>query len=279
MKVTFLGTAAAEGIPALWCECPLWARAKKLGGKEFRSRCSYLVDSDTMVDFGSDAFRQVAEFQIDLTRLERVIFTHPHEDHLSPAEFCWRRSPWYSQVTHDLTIIGAPSIFCAILSFVASHSNNIYDLRDLRLQPLPAAPGEWLRDGEIELLPLRANHCPGLNGLIYVIRRGGKNFLLANDTGYLAESEWECLKGVRLDLVSLDCTCALGTPDLRDGHMGVNTVLAFRDRLAELGCLTSETRVFVNHFSHNGKALHTDLEAFFAPHGIEVAFDGLSVEV
>ena len=83
MKVTFLGTAAAEGIPALWCECPLCARAKKLGGKEFRSRCSYLVDSDTMVDFGPDAFRQVAEFQIDLTRLERVIFTHPVPNSIS----------------------------------------------------------------------------------------------------------------------------------------------------------------------------------------------------
>ncbi len=279
MKITFLGTAAAEGIPALWCECPVCARAKELGGKEFRCRCSYLVDSDTMVDFGPDAFRQAADFQIDLTRLDRVIFTHPHEDHLSPTEFTWRKSPQFSHVTRDLKIIGAPSIFCTILSFVASHTNNIYDLRDLRLQPIPAAPGEWLRDGDLELLPLAANHCPGLNGLIYVIRRGGKNFLLANDTGYPAESEWEHLKGIRLDLVSLDCTCALGTPDLRNGHMGVNTVLEFRDRLAELGCLVPETKVFVNHFSHNGKALHSDLEKFFLPRGINVAFDGLVVEV
>ena len=33
MKITFLGTAAAEGIPALWCECPICQQAKELGGK------------------------------------------------------------------------------------------------------------------------------------------------------------------------------------------------------------------------------------------------------
>ena len=279
MKVTFLGTAAAEGIPALWCECPICQQAKELGGKDFRCRCSYLIDSDTMVDFGPDAFRQVADYKIDLTKLARVIFTHPHEDHLAPAEFTWRRAPWFSQVSHELTVIGAPSIFCTIIAFAATHCNAIYDLRDLRLRPVAVDPGLWLQDGDIELLPLRANHCPGQNGMIYVIRRGGRNFLLANDTGYLAESEWECLKGVRLDLVSIDCTCAFGSPDLRDNHMGVNTVLAFRDRLAELGCLTPESRVFVNHFSHNGKALHSDLEAFFLPRGIGVAFDGMCVEL
>ena len=56
MKLTFLGTAAAEGMPALWCECPTCAEAKKLGGKEIRRRCSYLLDGDTLIDFGPDAF-------------------------------------------------------------------------------------------------------------------------------------------------------------------------------------------------------------------------------
>ena len=52
-----------------------------------------------------------------------------------------------------------------------------------------------------------------------------------------------------------------------------------RDRLLELGCITPETPVYANHFSHNGGALHADLEAFFAPHRIRVAYDGLTVEL
>ena len=32
MKIQFLGTAAAEGIPALWCRCENCVRSRKAGG-------------------------------------------------------------------------------------------------------------------------------------------------------------------------------------------------------------------------------------------------------
>ena len=81
MKVKFLGTAAAEGIPALWCECDVCRKAKQLKGKELRRRCSYFIDDDTIVDFGPDSYWQSMEFDVDLTLIKRVLFTHPHEDH------------------------------------------------------------------------------------------------------------------------------------------------------------------------------------------------------
>ena len=56
MKIVFLGTAAAEGVPGLWCKCPYCEHARKVGGKEIRRRCSYCVDDDTMIDFGPDSF-------------------------------------------------------------------------------------------------------------------------------------------------------------------------------------------------------------------------------
>ena len=34
----------------------------------------------------------------------------------------------------------------------------------------------------------------------------------------------------------------------------------------------------VNHFSHNGGALHEEMEQAMAPHGILVAYDGMTVE-
>ena len=36
MKLKYLGTAAAEGIPALFCRCEMCAYARKAGGKEIR---------------------------------------------------------------------------------------------------------------------------------------------------------------------------------------------------------------------------------------------------
>ena len=82
MKLKFLGTAAAEAIPALWCECPVCRRAKELGGRELRRRCSYLIDRDTLIDFGPDAYWQVTEFGIDLTAVLGDAYGRAHTGEL-----------------------------------------------------------------------------------------------------------------------------------------------------------------------------------------------------
>ena len=93
MKIVFLGTAAAEGVPGLWCKCQYCEHARKVGGKEIRRRCSYYVDDDTMIDFGPDSFYQALANHIYLPDLKRIIFTHPHGDHMSASELVYRRMP------------------------------------------------------------------------------------------------------------------------------------------------------------------------------------------
>ncbi|HCH84683.1 MAG TPA: carbon-phosphorus lyase, partial [Lentisphaeria bacterium] len=125
---------------------------------------------------------------------------------------------------------------------------------------------------------LAATHAPGKEAQLFVLERGGKRFFVANDTGVIADSELERLRGVRLDLVAVDCT--MGNSAKRvDGHFGMRGVVEFRDRLRALGCLDDASQVYVNHFSHNGLCLHRDLEAFFLPRAIKVAYDGLTVEI
>src|SRR5574344_379282 len=92
MKITVLGSAAAEAIPALWCECETCATARERGGRDVRRRTSYCIDDDTLVDFGPDAFWQTTAFNIDLRKIDRIVFTHRHSDHLNPLELTWRRN-------------------------------------------------------------------------------------------------------------------------------------------------------------------------------------------
>ena len=63
-----------------------------------------------------------------------------------------------------------------------------------------------MTDGTLELLPLRANHAPGLDALIYVFRRGGKSILIANDTGWLCDESWKLLEGMKLDAAVIEST-------------------------------------------------------------------------
>lgn len=278
MKITFLGTAAAEGIPALWCECETCKTAKARGGKNLRRRCSYAIDHDTMIDFGPDAFWQTTEFGIDLTRLKRILVTHNHGDHLNPLEFLFRRSPWFSQVSRELTVIGSRRIFSRILAF-AAEDTGIYQLSDLHIRPVEIVDGETVRDDDLSVTAIAADHAPGKEPQLFILERGGKRFFVANDTGLLSEKSWEQLRGIKLDMVSIDCTMGIAGADQPHGHLGVNTVVQFRDRLRELGCIGDSTLVYANHFSHNGHCTHEDLEAFFLPRGIAVTSDGLTVTI
>ncbi|MFQ6133720.1 MAG: hypothetical protein ACE5R4_16890, partial [Armatimonadota bacterium] len=65
----------------------------------------------------------------------------------------------------------------------------------------------------------------------------------------------------------------------RLGHMGVPAVIEARQELEKRGALAPNCRFFATHFSHNGGALHEELEELLAPHGIAPAYDGLELDL
>jgi len=44
MEIQYLGTAAAEGFPALFCDCETCKKARNTGGKDVRTRTQSIVD-------------------------------------------------------------------------------------------------------------------------------------------------------------------------------------------------------------------------------------------
>ena len=56
MKLTFLGTSAAEGFPAIFCNCEYCKEARKLGGKNIRSRSQTLINDDLLIDLPADSY-------------------------------------------------------------------------------------------------------------------------------------------------------------------------------------------------------------------------------
>lgn len=281
MRVTLLGTAAAEAIPALWCECEVCRTAAARGGKELRRRCSYLIDDDTLVDFGPDAFWQSIDFKIDLTRIRRIIFTHPHSDHLNPVDLSWRR-PGLSRVTQQLQVVASQPLFDYLFNHFVRHFKDRDPealLELLKIERRLVSAGTLQQVDDITLLPLAANHAPGLEPLIYLIERRGRRLLIANDTGWLADEAWEALAGRRLDAAIIESTCGKLGADVRNDHMGLNVTVEFRDKLREIGCLDENSQVITNHFSHNGGMNHDEMVERYGQHGIVVAYDGMRLEV
>ena len=86
MKIQYLGTAAAEGYPALFCQCDSCERARELGGKDIRTRCQALVDDKILIDFPADTYMHALLHGFCLDKIETCLITHNHSDHLYPAD-------------------------------------------------------------------------------------------------------------------------------------------------------------------------------------------------
>ena len=64
-EALILGTAAAEGVPALFCGCPACKMAREVGGKEIRARQSLFIAPDILIDLGPDCLEIVKVLGID----------------------------------------------------------------------------------------------------------------------------------------------------------------------------------------------------------------------
>ncbi|MBS1370546.1 MAG: MBL fold metallo-hydrolase [Lentisphaeria bacterium] len=277
MKLRFLGSAASESIPALWCECPNCRRAMELGGRNIRRRTSYLIGDHTLVDFGPDANWQMKEFRIDPAKIGRILMTHSHVDHFNPVDLLWRNG--------EFSLPGRRIGFYANAAVLAELDRRVREcsmgksLDALHLKVVEAVPGVSVRDGALTVLPVRAAHAPGECALNYVVEEGGGRILIANDTGWWPPESWELLRDRPLDVAVIEISMGIRMPYAgeRGTHLGAKAAIAFRDRLAELGAVTASTQVAVTHISHHVGATHEELEAYFRPHGMLVGFDGLKL--
>lgn len=272
MTFTILGTAAAEGWPALWCPCEACAEARRLGGKNIRRRSAYQLGDRIHVDFGPDSFAQMLEFDLRYERLEHLLITHSHYDHICPQELHYRSPGFAPEADPEriLNIHGNEQVRLKLSSI--GHT-----LEECRARFVPVTPFEPIDLGEgIIATPLPADHASEEEAVIYLFERDGRTLLQGNDSGWFPEPTWDFLATKQLDIAILECT--YGPREGGYHHLGANEVIEVRERLRKLGALSRDSQVVATHFSHNGGWLHERLEGFFAPHDIEVAFDGMQLD-
>lgn len=273
MRLTVLGSAAAEGIPGIFCACATCQEAWKRGGKDLRTRTAYALGERIRVDLGPDSLVHDQRYGLHSERLRHLIVTHGHGDHLD-SNLLTYRAPWASHVDRPLTVYGGAGVMARIRTAVNAEKLTETRMNLVTLEPFAPVT---VKDEALTIHPLPANHMksqPGENPFIYLLHWHGRHLLIANDTGVLPEESWRYLERVRpaLDLAVLDCT--MGRHDVRGGHMGCQAVVETVERLRAGGLVAPGGVVAANHFSHNGGMLHEDYTAFFEPHGMEVCWDG-----
>jgi phosphoribosyl 1,2-cyclic phosphate phosphodiesterase len=273
MKLHYLGTAAAEGIPGVFCACAACEEARKKRGKNLRTRSQALLDGKILLDFPPDSYIHSLSGALDLPAIRHLLITHSHMDHFFPEELQMRQPVFVASPPETLNIYGNRTVEAALEALrEREHTapSNTFTY---------ARPFEPLNPAGYRVIPLPALHDRNEECLIYALEHRGKTLLYAHDTGIFPDSTWNYLAtaGLRFDLVSLDCTMMLG----RDGtnHMGLPDNIEVRSRLFSLGAADTNTVFVINHFSHNGGLNHDDLSAAAAKEGFLTAYDGMELEL
>lgn len=275
MKLTYLGTSAAEGFPAPFCECETCAEARKRGGKNIRTRSHALLDDSIMFDFPPDAYTHILQNGIDMQKVNSIFITHCHEDHLYLHDLLLRRPDWLSFNTErKLRVWGNGRMLDILEQWREQPFVGEVEKSTLFLQ---AKPGQVIQAGEYAVLPMAADHSPYEECLIYLAEHRGQRLLYAHDTGWFPEKTWARLEGIKLDIVSLDCNHMF--EDVRQNHMGLKACAEAKHKLKGMGCCHSGTVFVLNHFSHNGGACHEEFEEAAKNEGFLAAWDGMEITV
>lgn len=276
MKINYLGTAASEGWPAIFCNCDYCNTARKLRGKNLRTRSQAIIDKSLLIDFPPDSYSHALYGNIPFTNIRDLLITHTHFDHFFPTDLMLQLPPYAHERKEILHVYGNEKAFLRLKIMANSlyGSDNISNIIDYHI----------IKTGDVfktstgyKVTALKADHGrKDQEFFIYLIENNGKKLLYAHDTGWFPEETWTKLLGNKIDFLSIDGTN--GPLEGQNGHLGVPAILNLLDVMRKNQIISEGTKVVMSHFSHNGGLLQKELEELVKPYGIAVAYDGYTLE-
>ncbi len=275
MKLKYLGTAAAEGAPAFFCNCDNCKRVALLGGKNIRTRSQAIIDGDLLIDYPSDTYWHFIDNNIDMLGIKNLLITHTHDDHIYAPDLQYTRTGFSKPPVdwHGVTVWGSKDLIPLINSYV-KNSNGFFRYSEI-------VAFNTYTVGDYNVTPLKAYHGTE-NPFIYIVEKQGKSILYAHDTGEFPKETLEYLEksNIKLNAVSLDCTFSNYEGFDTYGHQGIGVNKLTRKQLIEIGVADQNTKFILNHFSHNRKGVvYEDFLPIAQKAGFLVSYDGMEVEI
>jgi phosphoribosyl 1,2-cyclic phosphate phosphodiesterase len=270
MEVKILGTAAAEGIPALFCNCETCEKSRLVGGKNIRSRSSILIDNILKIDLPPDTFHHSVRHNMDTAKLRYLLITHSHHDHFAKDELLYLKSGFATRNgLPKLQIYGNKDVL-----------NMIPKPEDLPLDCHSTLPFKTYDAGEYKITTLKAKHGVDENPLNYIIEKDEKVLLYTCDSGYYDDETWSFLSSqkIKIDTVISECTGGPKRVNYKF-HMGLPNVCEFRKKANEFGLSGADTNWLLTHFTHNNGATYDEFLPIAKAEGFNVAYDGMTFKI
>lgn len=278
MKIRFLGTGAAEGVPAMFCGCENCINIRKLGEAEFRTRSQVLIDDVLSIDFPPEAYSHSLKSGVSLSKLKYILVTHSHMDHFYAHDFILRGYK-YARLDEDLLkIYGNAEVGKVFAECTA---------REMKIEVAPhvsfnvVKPYYKFTVGDYEIITLPANHGKTEDALLFYVSHGGKGYLHFYDTGRICDTAFDFLSEnkAKADVVAFDCTFGEAVGGENSRHMGIEDCMLMKRKLQERGITDENTKFIITHFSHNCNPTRAHLSEIENKFKVTAAYDGMEIEI
>lgn len=284
MKLQFLGTGAAEGAPAVFCQCDVCRELRKRGEKEYHTRAQFLIDDAVGIDYPPDAYYHALRFGVDLSKLRYLLVTHSHMDHFYAHDFILRGYKYCTHIEEPLTIYGNEEVAKVFQECTRREMREEVANR-IRLQVVSAfKPFVFGDNNEYQAIPLLAQHSKAETAFVYLIEKGETSYLHLTDTGRLPIETLDFLesafkkKGKAVDFITFDCTFLYRTAGEVSRHMGLEDNKAMQTEFLRRGIADKHTKYAITHYSHNNNPLLETLKKAEEEYGYLPTFDGTTVQ-
>ncbi len=99
MRLTFLGTGTSMGVPVIGCDCPVCSSPDPRNKRLRTSALLQVAGLNLLFDAGLDLRQQA--LTIGLKRLDAVLLTHAHADHIAGLDDLRPPRPAITASTRD----------------------------------------------------------------------------------------------------------------------------------------------------------------------------------
>ncbi len=282
MEFLYLGTASAEGIPAIFCDCPTCRRALAKGGKNIMTRAQALLDGRILFDLGADTYMHFLREGKTLANVTDIFITHSHSDHFTLTDI-ELRNPAYARncPTQKLNVYVNAFLYQSLMRGEGLPlGGEIAHIREF-VHFVQVEPFQPIRLGEYTVTPLPAKHTPlPEQSLLYFVEKDGKGIFYGNDTWIFGEEvdEYLAQNHKTIHLLSLDCTKA-DTKETYASHLSMAESATIIQRFRERGLMAENAKIYYTHFSHSSGYIFDELQEVAHKYNVEVAYDGLKIDI